>query len=321
MLSTNNSSEFKAWAGPRETKLTTNMKESLSLSFVAVCAVLVTGCGTIPTVLPPEARAKVNQTTVHCSIPQKEVEFEFMMSGYGAGLGLIGAIVDAGVNASMSASAEGRAKKLRAEVNDLDFRSTYWQAITNAVAESAWLQLQSFDLKATNMSPMKAPMVAGHSAMNIGTSYRVTPDCRVLKVTTGLDFYLPDKPRRPAAMVMVSYYSKEIGTEEGNKALALWTANRGAAYRRAVAEGVEESTKLLKHALELMGGTSAIPGRPAQLKAKLVHGRADFGIPVGKVGLRGNVLEEAADRVIFQVEHGGLFSFPGKEVEIKYLKN
>ena len=70
-----------------------------------------------------------------------------------------------------------------------------------------------------------------------------------------------------------------------------------------------------------MGGTSAIPGRPAKLKAKLVHGRGDFGIPVGKAGMRGNVLEESADLVIFQVENGGIFSFPSQEVEIKYLKN
>ena len=251
-------------------------------------------------------------------MPQKEVNFEFVQSSYGAGGGLIGAIVDLSVNAAMSSSAETRAKKLRPEIQDFDFAARYWQAITNPVHAAQWLNLQSCSLSASNVPPMKKTMLANGSVINIGSSYAITPDCRVFKVLTGMDIYVPGKTR-PAATLMLQYHSAEIGDVEGDKALVLWTENRGEKYRRFATEGIEESAKLVRYGLEVMGAVPSGTPRLAKIKAKLVHGRAGFGIPIGKAGLKGLVLEETEDRVIFQVEKGGLFSFARKDVDVEFI--
>jgi hypothetical protein len=287
-----------------------------ALIFIVVAA---SGCKGIPTVLPPEARSQVNNTAVRSYVPQAEVNFEFMPSSYGAGLGLIGAIVDVSVNASMAGSAEGRAKRLRAEVADYDFRTHYWQAVTNKIAEPPWLKVQTIETLPVQLPKMKSAMVTNGSVLNVGTGYAITPNCRVLRINTGYDFYVPGKHKKPAASVLLSYYSSEIGTEEGDKALALWMNDRGGAYRRAMEEGIAESAKLTRHALDLMGGSYSGTPKPAKVRAKLVHGRGEFGIPVGKAGLKGVVLEESPERVVFQVAQGSIFSFPRKEIEVEFL--
>ena len=155
--------------------------------------------------------------------------------------------------------------------------------------------------------------------MNIGTDFVITPDHRVFEVFTGVSIFLPAKHKKAAAANMMAYHSARIGDEEGDKAAALWIADQGAAYRRAAAEGIEESARLLRHVLDYMAGTTTGATRAAKVKADFVHGRGDFGIPAGRATVKGKVLEESTERVVFQTEQGNFFSLPRAEVEITYL--
>ena len=272
----------------------------------------------MPSVLPPEARAQIQRTHVRSFIPQSEVNFQFMQSSYGAGLGLVGAIVDLSVASAMAGGAENRAQQLREVIRDYEFRPHYWAAISNAVAESAWLDLRQLDPLPTGVMPVETASLAVGSAMNIGTDYFISPDTRVFEVITGIGVVVPNKPRKVAAAVTTTYHSAEIGREEGDKALALWMADGGAAYRRAATEGIQESAKLVRYALEFMGGSTSVSSRPAKIRARLLHARGGFGIPVSRITLKGEILEDTADRVIFRDQAGSIYSFPRNEVVVNY---
>lgn len=277
------------------------------------------GCAGIPTVLPPKAQATIRDTEVRSYIPQNSVNLQYMRSGYGSGLGLIGALVDVGVDSALSSSAEARAVRIRQVVSDYDFRGPFWEATSNVVVETPWLHTRSFTGLATNVIPVRKEAVAQGAVMNLGTDYFITPDHRVFVVDTGFSVFAPTKHKKPAAANMVFYHSARIGNEEGDKAAEIWMADAGAKYRRAATEGIQENARLLRYALAIMGGSPAAVGRPAKVKADFVHGRGGFGIPAGRVTVKGRILDESPDRILFHAEKGNLFSLPRAEVEIKYL--
>jgi hypothetical protein len=68
-----------------------------------------------------------------------------------------------------------------------------------------------------------------------------------------------------------------------------------------------------------MSGSSPEARRPAKVSAHLTHARGDFGITAGHIKLKGDVLEKAGDRLIFQTPAGHIYSFPRQETEANYL--
>jgi hypothetical protein len=287
----------------------------------AFFAAAMTGCKSIPTVMPEEGRTQMNQTVARGYIPQQEVIFEHMVSQYGAGFGLVGAFVDIGITSAFAASAETRAKTLRAELKDFNFRPRYWAAISNAANEQPWLNTIRFETFGTNVPRVKAELVADGSALNLLSSYSVSPDCRVVNVRTVIDAY-PRGRTKAAASVTLNYLSSRIGSEEGDDALALWMANRGEAFRRKALEGIDENAKMVRQALSLMGGAPPDPSAyPAKVRAHLVHGRGAYGIPNPKAKIRGQILSQTPERVIFQTRKGAFFSFPASDIEIERIQD
>jgi len=283
--------------------------------------VFLIGCASVPPTLPPETRSQIERTRVNSYVPQNELIIEFMRTSYGAGAGLVGAIIDAGVASAMKTSADARAKKLQEKVRDLDVRTTYWRAISNAVTEASWLKAMEISGHATNVAKVRSDDVEGHAVLNLDTSYSISPDTRVLKVGTVISLYAPGRPKKPTASVLVESRSPEIGDADGDDALALWMADDGAAFRRAVSEAVEDHARLLRHGLNLMGGTTNTVHRPMKMKAKVTHGRAEFGIPIGREGLWGALIDETESRVVFRLNEGSLLSFAKAEVELNAEKN
>lgn len=278
---------------------------------------LLTGCAGIPNTLPPEALSQVDRTQVHCYCPQSTVSVQYMRSGYGAGMGLIGAIVDASVTGAMASGAKSRAEQLQEVVADFDFRGAYWNSISNVFEEFPWISLEAVNMQTSHVERVRAEAVASHSLLNLGTDYLISPNMRVFHVNTGLGFYIPGKHKKPSAAVILSYHSSEISEKEGDEALELWMAGQGEPYRRLAAEGIAETARMLRHALNIMGDGDQSAYRPATIRARLVHGRADFGIPVSRVKLKGLVLDQTPERVLFKVHKGGIYSFPLQDVELE----
>ncbi len=283
----------------------------------ALLLCLAAGCAATGPTLKPEVVSTVTCTGVRRFLPQGEVKAEYILSGYGSGGGLIGAVINAGVNSSRQHNAEKRVQELRERVKDVDFRRLYWQAISNAVMGISWLKADKVeDISGTTLPPVTKQMVAQRAVLNVGADYYISQDCRVFVVSTGLGFFPPGRHGRPKAANILTYHSAEIGEPDAEKAIALWAEDGGAAFRKAVAEGITESAKLAGYALQYMGGAPNPSAPPVTIRARLLHARVDYGIKAGRVAMKGTILENGADRLIFRNTAGRFFSLPRREVEV-----
>lgn len=279
---------------------------------------LAAGCAVGPQ-LKPEAVATIHDTSVRAFMSQSQLRGQFMHSGYGAAIGgIVGAVVDVSVDAARRRETQDRVRKLCEEITDYDFRSNYWVAISNEIEAPSWLNVKTFQTLTSGSPNVTKDMVAQNAMLNVGSEYYLSQDCRVLIAITGIGLYPPGKTGKPAAAIMVYYYSPEIGAPEGAEAIPLWTANGAAPYRSAADEGIRESAKLIHHALQFMGRQPGADERPATIKFRQTHARGDFGLNTGRVKLKGVVLEESPERIIFRSKSGGIYSLPARETELKY---
>ncbi len=280
-------------------------------------SLFLAGCVPTPMVLTHDALARIEKSDGRVHVPQDAVDVQFTPSGYGAGLGLVGVIVDASVNSALASGASQRADKLRAVVQDKDVRQEYWLAASNVLGLASWLKADRIELRRVDATVPKAEDVAGRCVANLFAHYSLSPDMRVFEMHAGLAFFLTSQHKKPAANVFLSSYSSEMSHDEGDKALADWTADSGAIYRRAASESISEQAHLLRLAVDLMGGLNPPVQRSAKIKARLIHGRAEFGIPAGRATMKGTIVDETDSRVYFRADPSHLYSLPRKEIEIR----
>lgn len=294
------------------------------LAFVVVIGALDCGCANIPTVLPPKARQQVQQVSVRSYIAQDSIHVAYKLSkdledfgigGYGNDLLSVAAFVYDEPNSIKddinSDKAAKRTERITDVVRDCEFRSPFWEMVSNMSVTIPWLNAQSFMALVTQYQLYAPRFGAREPELNMNTDYRITPDCRKFEVVTELTAFLPGNYHVAAATNTVTYLSARIVDAEGDKAMDAWVANSGAAYRRAVGEGIIESERLLRRALNIMGGSTDPGAKPAYVKT-------DFGTVTGRKKLKGLILEESPGRVIFQAAGGGLFSLPTSEAEVTY---
>lgn len=297
------------------------MRSNRRLVLGTLAALLCLGATACFTPVPPRLTAGVAggipSTEPVSYVPQEKLTVQFLASGYGGGMGLIGAAIDAGVNASRRKESEGRASKLNALVPDLDFRPKLYAAIDPVLRDAAWLKATELQTPNTPVQPVTAESVRQQATLVLGTDWYLSQNCRVLVVETGLGFYLPGQPQRPAASNVVSYHSAEIGPQEADEAIPLWGADLGAPLAHAAAEAASETARLLDYALRYMNGEPIPSVKPAKVVVRLIHGRGDLGINYGRFTLQGTVIEETPERIVFQTSAGAFLSLPAKGVEYK----
>src|SRR5262245_58369821 len=112
------------------------------LIVAAVVACLAPACAGVPHRLDPATVASARGTDVSSSIPARQVTIKWVASGYGAGLGLVGAIVSASVNESRQKAAEQRATPLQLATQDVDFPGRYAAALAATVKDVGYLRFQ-----------------------------------------------------------------------------------------------------------------------------------------------------------------------------------
>ena len=154
-----------------------------------------------------------------------------------------------------------RLRVLREQVKNVDFRGLYWQTISNAVMGTPWLKGKQFELVQTTTLPrVTKQMVKDQALLNIGADYYISQDCRVLVVSTGLGFFPPAKAGHPRAASIVAYHSAEVGRPDGEQAIALWSTNGAAAFRKAAFEAMLKAypkTRFIGHADAFWANISA----------------------------------------------------------------
>jgi hypothetical protein len=306
-------------------------RDRASRSFFIHCVLVLaavlffSGCfAGIPYRLEPASVAQLDTVRARSVVVQEKISIEVAASSYGAGLGLIGALVDVGVNKGRTSDAERRVAPLRDQTQDLDFRAKFWEQLGPAIQAVEWPRVADLQT-ATAFDPFAAADAKEAHLLTLHTFFSLSPNSAVLRIHT--EFYLYMKGSKIAkAIGSVSYWSRDIGKaaegkyKEDEEAVALWAADNCAAYRAAVDEGIAETVKMLRMALPYAGGKDiSKPGPAAQFQYDLTHGSGDFGLKSSRNTLRGAVLERTDDRLMLQVQPGPIYSIPMAEAEERKL--
>ncbi len=296
---------------------------------LALSCLFVTGCAGISYRLEPATASRVDSAKVRSLVPQSDLSIKVLASTYGGGFGVIGAIVDSGVNKGRKSDAERRVAPLLKEVQDVDVRTRLWEKLGPAIHSVEWPRVVDVQTASAH-AEIDLEDVKESAFVSLTTTYNLSPNGSVFEMHSFYTFYLQGSTK-PAAFGSVSYWSKEIGkgqdgkTKEDEDAIALWSAARGAAYRSAVDEGIGETVRMLGIALPFVGGKQVgALGEAAEVKYDATHARGDFGLKTSRTTYRGTVLDRGPERLVFRVASGSffsgsLYSVPAAEIEERKL--
>lgn len=239
-----------------------------SVGFCAVAA----GCSTVPLnqSLPTAAVGKIASTEVVVSVGQSEILPTIDVSTGGAAFGLVGALVDAGVNQSRTSAAEKIVQPLRDALIDYDFDTKILTAVraeaatvpvlgTSEVVLTKVVNDQAF-LKTVQQSKADAVFV-------LNTDYVLTPDFSTIRTGIRALMFphsselkamapapktgngapptrlLPEQAIYRATIIVESKLPAPAEDREGNA--ALWAAERGAAAKHALDVGIQNVVRAL----------------------------------------------------------------------------
>lgn len=279
-------------------------------------ALLAAGCAgaQVHRALDGAIRGQTYQVTALSKIPKEKISLGYVLriaeSGSGPLTDLIFSAATKRINESRASTAEHMIAPLLQATADIDFRTQYWEALEKELPTSPWLKIKRLDRRALGYS--KEEMGTTTTPLLILTTfYQISTNSQVLMVQTLAQLYLKDLNAPPDYFGYCTYYSQKIGQygEKDDKAIALWAANGAAAYRQALAEGIDQNMKMLR--LDLVGA----PAQPTSEKGQTLS--LDFVSPVtGEVEtLNGKVLSRMAARVILRDFGGNLFSVDAGSAE------
>jgi hypothetical protein len=182
---------------------------------------------------------------------------KFYGSGPGAFPALLmtlGLVAAPAVYTVRETDAHVRVQPLRTATRDLNFRALYGQAISNAIPTNCWLKPVRFDVINAAAKTATPKELSHEAVLNIETRYQLSDDFDSLVTASTLSFYLPGTSNVIAATNGFIYSAGNFAATKRKEAMGLWTTNHAAAFRQAVTDSVEENARLIRSALEEMGG-------------------------------------------------------------------
>ena len=218
------------------------------------------------------------------------------------GGGLLWGLIDKGINKARASSAEKTIAPLLKATADVDFRTQYWNQLEPLLSRSPWLRITRFDKRSfgynkEEIDAIKTPILI------LATFYQLSPNFQTLVVQTKAHLCLLETSK-PDYFGFMSYYSEKVGknNEEDEKAVELWMADNAVAYRKALAEGIEQNMKMLR--LDLIDG----PANPLNEKGEDLQ--LTLLSPVSGLSqtLQGKVLDRKGSRILMRDRGGNLFS-------------
>jgi hypothetical protein len=272
---------------------------------------------TAPSRLDPAVADRVGEVNAKVCVVSDKITMLVLPSEYGhRGGGLVGVLVDAGVNSSRKEDAGRIIIPLQEKTGDIDFRGLLRDALLPMVKELSWPRI--VDVKTTAESaPITPDDVLERSVLALSTTYELSPTAEVLEMSTQFALYMKDG-LKAVVSGSVAYSSERIGTTEVNdEAIALWAENDAAAYRQALNQGIAETIKMLGLALPYAGGKTA--QRPAGDLRKMEvrvfrRGRGEYGSEAEPSVISGWPIEAKGNRAMIQTKLGGFLSFPKSDL-------
>jgi hypothetical protein len=285
----------------------TDLNKNWAVMFLSI-ALLTAGCSAAPVhrYLNTALTNKTYNTVVLSKIPKEEITVPVQEKRYtttGGGVdGLLWILIDKGINKARASSIEETIAPLLKATADVDFRTQYWNQLEPILSGSPWLKIARLDKRSLGYNKeetekIKAPILI------LTTYYQLSPNFQTLLVHTKAQLYLLDT-NKPDYFGFMSYYSGKIGknNEENEKAVELWMADNAVAYRKTLAEGIEQNMKMLR--LDLIDG----PANPLNEQGEEFKLTVNSPISGSAQDLQGKVLERKGSRIVMREIGGNLFS-------------
>ena len=134
----------------------------------------------------PEVRAAKMGRDVEVSVPQGEIQGEFIASSAGASLGLIGALIDSGVDKSRASGADKLMKDVRQVLTGFDFDSLADKATRETLSQISWLEAQNVIFTKTfgeDVCLKKLDAAKTNQVLFCNYNYGLSPDCSSIHVS------------------------------------------------------------------------------------------------------------------------------------------
>jgi hypothetical protein len=237
--------------------------------------------------LTAEHAAKVGPTRVYASISQEEVIAAASSSYIGLVVvgGMWGAMVDAAVESMWASAANKLIEPIRNEVIDFDFRARFLAALEKTLPGIATMKLAKLESTVKPVNDKDLPALRKQAPedafLSVKASYELTSDFQALWVITDTSLWLRDE-EEAVYIARYHYYTPPIAPAKDRDAAAkAWAADRGAALRAALSEGIAETMKMFR--LDLLAAPEPVDSlteepefSPGPIPARVVRRAAPF---------------------------------------------
>ena len=249
---------------------------------------LLAACASQPSIHLPvsnAARGDLTSTDVVMPVRQSEIYIFVPMATAGAGFGLIGALVDAGIDSSRTSNAETAVTPLRNAMVDYSFDNALQDQLKASLAQVAWVHAGDYSVVRDVSNDGLAKTLAASKASSVllvVADYRLSNDGDVLLVTVQaalmpnndqLRALVPGKrdDKTPAALANALYRNRFVfeahvnGTGDRNRNIAEWSANNASAARAALTMAAKKLMPLLVEDIQRAEGDIAPPANAPQV--------------------------------------------------------
>jgi hypothetical protein len=226
---------------------------------------------------------------VHALVAQEEVAAAIQRSNVAAagGGGLLLALIDVGVEAHRTSSANKLMEPLRKAVGDFDFRRQFDRALATTLPTLGRLKAETPTTVARPLADAeRATLLKGetNSVLSLATTYELSANFRSLVITTVSLLWMRDR-EEPIYRGRYMYQTPPIGAfKKDEDATQAWAANKGAALRAAMTEGIAETMKML--VIDLGPGVTPIASPTPKLSISSTPALLSFPAYLQKEGNR-----------------------------------
>ena len=282
----------------------------------ALALLALGGCVQIPVYVPLDAavRASLKEIRVVSAIPQDEIYLSAASPGVAAaaGGGLLAAVIESQIAKSRQDAIQATIGPFYAAIDDIDFRKDYWKAVLPELGKlfpGAALEVKTTaaQMMLAERNKLVEALPAGKGLIYLSTRYSFTPDFSRLDVITSIDAWRggrqasADRPE-PAYSNVLFYQSAPVAAT-GNDAIRIWGRDEAKLYRAALAEGMAETTRMMRLDAEharIKGVDQKMPGSTRSVEARKAA--------PGMAAVTGPVLEESPARWVIRNNDGRLHS-------------
>jgi hypothetical protein len=253
--------------------------------------------------MSPQDRAAIKELDAKVIVVQDEVLVDVVPSTGGAGMGLIGAIVDSSITSNRVKTTQNAMGPFYAAIEDIDFRQAFFEAVKPGLSDYplkvSALTATPIGLSDAQLLKWREGLGAGQRLLIIVPRYVLSSDFRNLDVQTVVTMWQKEGENKPINRGLLRYQSALLGAG-GEESMNAWSANGAAAFRTAVKEAVAETIVLVRADIDAVDQAS----KSATLREFLLRAAAN------DVPIKGRVLSENANRVIVLGADEKLYSLP-----------